>query len=90
MPIKRFADFLLVNGSYGAYMQLLANSFNAETVKGLMCRDTVNVAWDGRMYDCDFNAAIGIESRSVADEELDIWSIGELKLGPTFRLCMNA
>ena len=20
-----------------------------------MCRDTVNVSWDGRVYDCDFN-----------------------------------
>ncbi|KAK9236453.1 hypothetical protein V1525DRAFT_406889 [Lipomyces kononenkoae] len=75
MPIKRFADTLLHSGQYSAYMQLLANSFNEGTVDGLMCRNTVNVAWDGKVYDCDFNAAIGMGSRSCTGQELDIWSI---------------
>ena len=25
-----------------------------------MCRDTVSVAWDGRLYDCDFNQQLAI------------------------------
>ena len=36
-------------------MQLLVNSFNASAAEGVMCRDTVSVGWDGRIYDCDFN-----------------------------------
>ena len=38
-----------------ACMQLLVNSFNASAAEGVMCRDTVSVGWDGRIYDCDFN-----------------------------------
>ncbi|KAK5021382.1 hypothetical protein LTR16_000187 [Cryomyces antarcticus] len=75
MPIKRFADSLIMSQGYVSYMQLLANAFNGGTVKGLMCKDTVNVAWDGKLYDCDFNAAIGIGSCGLTGEELDIWSI---------------
>ena len=38
-----------------ACMQLLVNSFNVSAAEGVMCRDTVSVGWDGRIYDCDFN-----------------------------------
>eukprot|EP00798_Chlamydomonas_sp_ICE-L_P030330 gene30330-35323_t len=55
MPIKRFADFLLKRNKMDDYMQLLVNSFNPSAADGVMCRDTVSVGWDGRMYDCDFN-----------------------------------
>ena len=36
-------------------LQLLVQNFNAAAAEGVMCRDTVNVSWDGRVYDCDFN-----------------------------------
>jgi radical SAM/Cys-rich protein len=55
MPISRFAQFLLRSGRYEEYMELLANAFNPATVADLMCRDTVSVGWDGRLFDCDFN-----------------------------------
>jgi radical SAM/Cys-rich protein len=55
MPISRFGHFLLRSGRYEAYMELLAHAFNPATVAGLMCRDTVSVGWDGRLFDCDFN-----------------------------------
>lgn len=82
MPIKRFADTLLHSGQYTAYMELLSNSYNPGTVDGLMCRNTVNVAWDGKVYDCDFNAALEMTSRGPTHDdrdkkmELDIWNIG--------------
>ncbi len=38
-----------------ACVQLLVNSFNASAADSVMCRDTVSVGWDGRIYDCDFN-----------------------------------
>lgn len=78
MPIKRFADSLLQTGRYAAYMDLLAQSFNVNTVNGLMCRHTVNVAWDGNIYDCDFNNALDMRSKgSVGGKRanLDIWVI---------------
>ncbi|KAK9866822.1 hypothetical protein WJX84_007664 [Apatococcus fuscideae] len=55
MPIKRYADYLLRQGKLGEYLELLVNSFNPAAAEGVMCRDTVNVSWDGRVYDCDFN-----------------------------------
>ena len=77
MPIKRFADTLMASGEYAAYMQLLVDSFNRKTVDGLMCRNTVNVAWDGKLYDCDFNAAVEMNCRDDRGRGMDIWGIGD-------------
>src|SRR5260370_21915138 len=60
LPIKRFADFLRLNGQFAAYMSLLVNHFNAQTVPELMCRSLVSVGWDGKLYDCDFNQMVEI------------------------------
>ncbi|RMJ23144.1 hypothetical protein PHISP_05988 [Aspergillus sp. HF37] len=82
MPIKRFADTLYQTGQYAAYMELLVHAFNAGTVGGLMCRYTVNVAWDGKIYDCDFNAALDLGSQATLRGEnrtgLDVWDIDNL------------
>ncbi|CAM9292768.1 unnamed protein product, partial [Chrysoparadoxa australica] len=55
MPIKRFADFLHRRGELQEYMELLVRNFNDGATKGVMCKDTINVGWDGMLYDCDFN-----------------------------------
>ncbi|MGZ4897503.1 MAG: arsenosugar biosynthesis radical SAM (seleno)protein ArsS [Candidatus Angelobacter sp.] len=62
MPIKRFAEFLHREGRKEAYMGLLTNHFNPATVDGLMCRDLVSIGWDGRIYDCDFNQMLDLET----------------------------
>jgi hypothetical protein len=36
-------------------MEKLVQAFNPATIEGLMCRDTISVGWDGRLFDCDFN-----------------------------------
>jgi hypothetical protein len=60
MPIKRFADWLLRRGALQEYMQLLLDAFNPAAGAGLMCRDTVSVRWDGRLFDCDFNQQLDL------------------------------
>ncbi len=55
MPISRFADQLRRRGELDTYMSLIVDGFNAGTVGGLMCRDTLSVDWEGRLFDCDFN-----------------------------------
>lgn len=60
MPIKRFARDLARRGETQAYLSLLVQQFNPETVPHLMCRHTLSVAWDGSLYDCDFNQALGL------------------------------
>ena len=60
MPISRFLDDLLQTGQYDDYMQTLLDAFNPTTVPGLMCRTTLSVSWDGRLYDCDFNQMLDL------------------------------
>ena len=55
MPISRFLEFLLESGNYEGYMERLVNAFNPAAAKGVMCRTTLSVGWDGTLYDCDFN-----------------------------------
>jgi len=71
MPIKRFAEFLLREGREEAYMGLLRNHFNPATVDKLMCRDLVSIGWDGKLYDCDFNQMLDVETPSGKS----IWEI---------------
>jgi radical SAM/Cys-rich protein len=63
MPIARFLEWLELSGNLQAYMELLVNAFNPGTVSGLMCRNTLSVSWDGRIFDCDFNQMLELESR---------------------------
>lgn len=60
MPIGRFRRTLESQGTLDDYQTLLEQSFNPATIEGLMCRHQVNVGCDGRLYDCDFNHALGL------------------------------
>jgi radical SAM/Cys-rich protein len=56
-PLGRFRKWLHVSGNLDAYLDRLAKGFNPCAVEGVMCRTLVSVAWDGNLYDCDFNLA---------------------------------
>lgn len=56
-PVGRFGEFLVRSGNLEGYMDKLHSAFNADTLPAMMCRDMVSVAYDGRLYDCDFNQA---------------------------------
>lgn len=76
MPIKRFADFLYQSGKYAEYLGLLVNHFNPATVSKLMCRSLVSVAWNGALYDCDFNQMLDIGiGAGPRSKPLMIWDI---------------
>lgn len=78
MPIKRFADQLYRWGQYNEYMGVLVNHFNPRTVRALMCRSLVSVAWDGKLYDCDFNQMLElpiIPPLAAAGQPLTVWDI---------------
>ncbi len=55
MPISRFLDDLIRAGRYDDYMRTLVAAYNPAAAAGVMCRTTLSVGWDGRLYDCDFN-----------------------------------
>jgi len=60
MPIGRFRLELSRGNQEGSYLRLLRRSFNPQTVAGLMCRHQLTVGWEGTLYDCDFNLALGL------------------------------
>jgi len=76
MPVKRFFDFLRKKGTLEGYLDLLVRNFNADTVPQVMCTNTVNVGWDGKLYDCDFNQQL--ELRIGRGVGLDVFSIDSL------------
>lgn len=59
VPLGRFRTWLEASGNLGPYLQKLKESFNSDTVPGLMCRSFIAVDWDGYLFDCDFNLATG-------------------------------
>ena len=61
LPVSRFLDYLMASGNYESYMHELVDAYNPEAAKGVMCRNTLNVGWDGYLYDCDFNQMLGLE-----------------------------
>lgn len=79
MPITRYFDFLQKKGALEGYMDLLVRNFNEQTVPELMCTNTVNVGWDGKMYDCDFNQQLDLGlGRGLS--VYDVTSLDEAKL----------
>ncbi len=60
MPISRYLQWLIDSGNFESYMQRLVDSFNPGAAEKLMCRSTLSVGWDGRLYDCDFNQMLEI------------------------------
>ncbi len=67
MPISRYLEWLIDSGNIEAYMKKLVNSYNPATVGGLMCRNTISVSWDGRLFDCDFNQMLDLEVDASGD-----------------------
>jgi radical SAM/Cys-rich protein len=59
-PLGRFKRWLKDSGNYIPYLKKLLSAFNPCAVDKLMCRTLISVAWDGYLYDCDFNLAAGI------------------------------
>ena len=67
MPVQRFGSTLLSKGTFGAYMQLLRDSYRSENLETVMCRSLLSVDWQGFLYDCDFNQKLGLRA-SVAGQ----------------------
>lgn len=70
LPIGRYLHDLARDGRAAAYQELLRHSFNPSTLDGLMCRHQLHVGWDGRLYDCDFNFALGLPVDAATDRHV--------------------
>jgi radical SAM/Cys-rich protein len=78
MPISRFLEFLLRSGNYEGYMEKLVNGFNPAAVDGLMCRSTISIGWDGRLYDCDFNQMLDMAVTTGASAHIRDFDVSVL------------
>ncbi|MDG1477262.1 MAG: arsenosugar biosynthesis radical SAM protein ArsS [Vicingaceae bacterium] len=77
LPISRFLDFLLKEGKYEDYTNKLIESFNPLAAKEVMCRNTISVGWDGKLFDCDFNQMLEL---GVASSSQNIKEFNNLEL----------
>jgi radical SAM/Cys-rich protein len=85
MPISRYLQFLIDSGNLQAYMDRLVAAFNPAALEGLMCRNTLSVGWDGRLYDCDFNQMIDLPvatGSTIFDVDFDVLSRRAIVTGP--------
>lgn len=73
MPIHRFALHLRKSGQYDSYMDKLFGAFNPAAAEGVMCRNLISVSHDGRIYDCDFNQMLELESKDANGQGLSIF-----------------
>jgi radical SAM/Cys-rich protein len=78
MPIKRFREDLERAQKYEEYMETLHAAFNPQAAESVMCRSMLSVAWDGTVYDCDFNQMLELPARAggerVTLENFDVKS----------------
>ncbi len=79
MPIGKFGRELRRQGGLESYVGLLRDSFNPATVGELMCRHQITVGWDGTIYDCDFNLALGQPVNHGAAAHLSRFDVDALR-----------
>ncbi|MEA2325826.1 MAG: hypothetical protein QOE68_785, partial [Thermoanaerobaculia bacterium] len=66
MPISRFLEWLIESDNLDSYMSRLVDGFNPAVVTGVMCRNTISISWDGRLFDCDFNQMLNLDALPAA------------------------
>ena len=74
-----YLEFLDDSGNLEGYMRRLVESFNPQAAHGLMCRNTVSVGWDGRLYDCDFNQMLDIPVSEGAPTHIRSFDVASLE-----------
>jgi radical SAM/Cys-rich protein len=61
MPISRYLEWLQLSNNLEEYLTRLVSAFNPQAARGVMCRNTLSVGWDGQLYDCDFNQMLALD-----------------------------
>ncbi len=82
MPISRFLEDLQEVDQVDSYYTLLVNSFNTTTVEDVMCRSLINVGWDGRLSDCDFNQMLDLTLQNDSPQWIKDFNLPNLEHRP--------
>jgi radical SAM/Cys-rich protein len=78
MPIARYLEWLERSGNLARYLEQLVAAWNPAAVPGVMCRTTLSVGWDGRLYDCDFNQMLELGTGQGAPRHLRDFDLASL------------
>jgi radical SAM/Cys-rich protein len=79
MALGRFRKELDRQNEGDLYGRLLQESFNPETLPGLMCRHQLSVGWDGTLHDCDFNLALRLPVNHGAPDHIRFFESAALQ-----------
>ncbi|MFT7679779.1 MAG: radical SAM/Cys-rich protein [Planctomycetota bacterium] len=79
MPISRYLEWLEQSGNLERYMATLVQAFNPAAIEPLMCRNTLSVGYDGRLFDCDFNQMLELGLDSAAPQTLQEFDLASLQ-----------
>ncbi len=92
-PIGRYRRLLARKGLLEDYERLLEANFNPHTLDKLMCLDLITLGPDGKVYDCDFNLALGLPVEgepsidTLLSEGLKILAMKRIKVGNHCYVC---
>lgn len=59
VPVGRMRTRMQAERTYDDYLRDLSDAFNPAVVEAMACRHGLEIAWDGSVWDCDFNLAAG-------------------------------
>ena len=77
-PVGRYLEYLVSSENFDEYMCTLRHAFNPAAVKNVMCRTTLSVGWDGRLFDCDFNQMLDLAVNSGAPKHIRDFDFAKL------------
>lgn len=79
MPLGRYLDYLIRTENYEDYMTDLANAFNPCAAKSVMCKNTLSVAWDGTLFNCDFNQMLNLPATINGHKNIMDFTVADFK-----------
>src|SRR6185369_13514719 len=78
MPISRYLEWLIESGNLDEYLEKLVAAFNPAAARGVMCRNTISIGWDGTLYDCDFNQMLDIPIAPASGQHVSDFDLEKL------------
>jgi radical SAM/Cys-rich protein len=78
MPISRYLEWLIESRNLASYLQRLVAAFNPAAARGVMCRNTLSVRWDGALHDCDFNQMLDLTTGHGAPAHIRDFDLAKL------------
>ncbi|MBM4341557.1 MAG: radical SAM/Cys-rich domain protein [Deltaproteobacteria bacterium] len=80
IPIHRFETLLISKGERISYMKLLHEAHRQENLESVMCRRLISVDYQGYVFDCDFNQALGLPLQMEGKSRIHLFELRKIDL----------